>query len=267
MVGCLASVGSACIEEPDCDNGGPTTEWPNRSRACAAGDSEGEGTSGPPKHDPGPDRPQDQTSRDAGASKPSSQIDAGKGGGGAAPSPVDAEPDEVAGDGGTPPDAGAADGGAWDAGGVTLDGGVDAGGNATCTPQSDGRDAGACYGVYCATPPHALAAQRLSVGGACLEAKDLELVCDGELSRVVDACAQEDALRLGLGSTVSECARDARSLAKASQGCIDCHVDEVLCAVESCLTPCLAGLAAACIECRATHCGEAFRDCSGLAPP
>jgi len=120
--------------------------------------------------------------------------------------------------------------------------------------------------VYCTSNTDQIASG-LSSKGQCLSPGDLALVCDGELSRVVAECAQDSALALGFGSTVRACARDATSLDEASPGCIDCYVDEMLCSVESCLTPCLAGLSRACTECRTTRCGAAFQTCSGLPRP
>lgn len=276
-LGLLACVGSSCVASSDC--GGPTSDWPRcdhddrepSSGVTEPGDSDSESSTDDESTPPTP------TAKDAGAGK----KDAGK-----TPSADAGKPST-----GTLMDAGAslpetptAGGDASDAGvpqapdahvkpiedggthGVDsgLDGGRPAGGS--CSTESDGRDAGACFGIYCTANLDQLSSH-LSARGACLADRDLTLVCDGELARVVDDCAQDNALSLGFGSTVRACARDAQSLEEASAGCIDCYVDERLCAVENCLTTCLAGRAMACTECRATRCGAAFATCSGLPRP
>ncbi|MDB4988350.1 MAG: hypothetical protein JWN04_3528 [Myxococcaceae bacterium] len=168
-------------------------------------------------------------------------------------------------------DGGARDGGVGDAAvdsGVPLDrdAGLRDGGLQACSIDSPAKTAGSCYGVYCATTPEQLQ-HNLSVAGQCRDAAELALACDGELTRVVSSCAQDDVLMLGLGGTVAECARAEPSLQEASDGCIDCYVSELLCAVQSCLTPCLAGLSPSCTECRSMHCGKAFQTCTGLPAP
>lgn len=299
-LGLLACAGTSCAADSDC--GGPTSEWPHcnsggdsdpTSGGRPPGDnasSEDESDDGqsvtPPK--PGKD-PGTPTARDAGtvatgakdAGKTSNIADAGSrpavpGAGGESEQPDAA-------------DAGVPDGGIepLDDGGMRgVDGGLDGGmrrdasvghdssvpsdasrpTGGSCTNDSDGRDAGACFGVYCTTSVDQLSSH-LSSEGACIAHADLALVCDGELPRVVDECAQDNALSLGFGSSVRSCARAANSLEKASPDCIDCYVDERLCSVENCLTPCLAGRAMACTECRATRCGAAFAACSGLPRP
>lgn len=292
-------MGLSCTADSDC--GGPTSEWPHCNSDSDPGSSETPGDNAsnedddgkqpvttPPKDGPTP------TKKDAGsavgakdAGKPSPGFaDAGAGapttpsaGGesGQADSGDGSTPDGGTPDGGKKPvedggrgvDSGL-DGGVPRDGSVGVDGGVphDAGRptGGSCTNDSDGRDAGACFGIFCTTSVDQLSSH-LSDEGACLANADLALVCDGELPRVVDACAQDNALSLGFGSSVRSCARAADSLEKASPGCIDCYVDERLCSVENCLTPCLAGRAMACTECRATRCGAAFATCSGLPRP
>jgi len=266
------------VASSDC--GGPTSDWPT----CNQGDDR-EPTSGDPsdRSDNGAEGPQstgdDESSmpskpvtprKDAGSVV--SKADAGKATGSAMDAgAVNAGEPSTPANGGEVADS--ADAGVPDAhvapsedGGTHgVDSGLDGGRvpGSACSSESDGRDAGACFGVYCATTPDQLASS-LSARGACLANRDLALVCDGELSRVVDDCAQDNARSLGFGSTVRACARAADSLEQASPGCIDCYVDERLCAVENCLTTCLAGRSMACTECRASRCGAAFASCSGL---
>lgn len=167
-------------------------------------------------------------------------------------------------------DASVLDAGSGDAGVAPSDAQTEPSGDAAarpsyCTHPADAGaagDAGACSGGTC--PASELFPDTLRATGACLAPSDLALVCSGELAGVVAACAQDDALALGLGSTVEDCARDTPSLAAASDGCIDCHVQETLCAVQSCLTPCLAGLTPLCTACRTAQCAAAFSACSGL---
>jgi hypothetical protein len=116
--------------------------------------------------------------------------------------------------------------------------------------------------VYC-NVPRAEFSSLASAAGAC-SGDDLALACDGEFSRVVSQCAQDDVLSLGFGRTVALCAGRAPSLAKASEGCVSCYVDELLCALENCLTPCLSGSASDCTSCRLDSCSRDFRTCSGL---
>jgi hypothetical protein len=289
-------VGSSCAADSDC--GGPTSEWPHCNHGgtptssgepprdnASSDEDDGDEQSTPPT--PGKD-PAGPTKKDAGsaagakdAGKAPITVDAGT----AVPStpntggesgPADSADAGVP-DGGKPVDDGGMrgvdgglDGGVPRDGGNGFDGGAphDAGRptGSSCTNDSDGRDAGACFGIYCTASADQLASN-LSSAGACLASADLALVCDGELARVVDDCAQDNALALGFGSSVRSCARAADSLDKASPGCIDCYVDERLCSVENCLTVCLAGRAMACTECRATRCGAAFAACSGLPRP
>ena len=278
IVGSFASVLAACDASSDC--GGPTSDWPH----CNHGDSDNapgdpeqgnggtktgtddNGGKSPPvlggtkdagsatSHPrPGGEGEGDHTpapSIDAGVSVPATgaDTDAGLGDGGVRhPSASDAGTD-----GGVVSDA-AADGSASDAG-------------MHCTFDADRRDAGGCFGVYCASDAVMLQSS-VATTGACRSEADLTLVCDGAFSRVVSSCAQDDALNLGFGSTVRECARDEKSLDGASDGCIDCYVDELLCAAQNCLTPCLASLSDACTSCRVDRCGEAFTKCSGLPRP
>jgi hypothetical protein len=237
------------------DNCGPTSEWPS----CATGDNAGSPSE--PVQGGGDDDSAEEPPKPGGGSK----KDAGKASTGVmdagvrdaasqAPSTSDGESSGASGDGG----ADAGDGGApVDARVQTIDGGP-----ADCTIDSDGRDGGACYGVYCSVP-QAEFSSLASAAGAC-SGGDLALACDGEFSRVVSQCAQDDVLALGFGRTVALCAGRAPSLAKASEGCVSCYVDELLCALENCLTPCLSGSAGECTSCRLDRCGLEFRTCSGL---
>lgn len=229
------------------DNCGPTSEWPTCGTAdgdnASSNDKDGE------ESGDGKTPPKDQgsgTKKDAG--KASGSLDAG------ASTPVTADPD---GNG----EFGAGDAG--DAGGDAHVPSFDGGLVEHCTVDSDGRDAGACFGVYCDVAQSVFRSVA-SDQGACLGAQDLALACDGELARVVAKCAQEDVLMLGFGRNVALCAARAPTLQTASEGCIACYVDEILCALQECLAPCFSGSSADCTTCRRDHCGAAFSSCAGL---
>jgi hypothetical protein len=232
-----------------CDSGnncGPTSDWPTCANGDeTAGNGDDNGASSPPSRDP------DHTKKDAGAGK-TTHLDAG-----AVLTPgCSSCYDGVGG-----ADAGDAGADAGDARVQSIDGG------APCTIDSDRRDAGLCYGVYCEVPQSSfvkLASDKSVSSAACLDANDLSLACDGEISRVVAACTQDDVLSLGFGRTVAICAARAPSLSLASDACIDCYVDEMLCALENCLAPCLSDASSECTSCRREHCESDFSSCSGL---
>jgi hypothetical protein len=286
LLGLVVGAGSSCVADPDDCGGGPTSDWPHRNQCAddgptsetpAAGEDDSSDEEDRPASPTNDNEPRDPEKRDAGKA-PAGAMDAGA----SKPAPPSSGSENDAADGGVPADAQVHDGGisgGLDGGSHGTDGGrsgtdggsIGADGGAVvapepCTMDSDGRARGACFGIYCAATPEQLG-RSLSSSGQCLAEGDLALVCDGELSRVVDECGQEHALALGFGSSVRACAREADSLTEASAGCVDCYVDELLCAVDNCLTPCLAGRASACTECRVSRCGAAFRSCSGLPRP
>ncbi len=235
---CSASCESA-------DSCGPTSDWPTCNQGTPSGsgtdDNSESPTNNPPK-DPGGGK------KDSGSTKPPAlDIDAGVRSDASSPAESDL------------------DGGKGAAGDAAGDGDVPSfdGGPTGCTIDSDGRDAGACFGVYCDVS-QAMFSKLVSDQGACLGAGDLALACDGELARVIAKCAQDDVLMLGFGRTVALCAARAPSLASASEGCIGCYVDETLCALQSCLAACLSGSADDCTQCRRENCRSGFSDCSGL---
>jgi hypothetical protein len=135
-----------------------------------------------------------------------------------------------------------------------------------CTHGSDGRPADLCYGVYCQTPASQLTSGA-APGGACTDAAELALACDGAPQRVVAVCTQQSVLADGLAAAVKSCAQMDASLAMVSGDCLDCYVTESLCSLEHCLEPCLNADAAACESCRVTNCADAFYACSGLPAP
>ncbi len=146
-----------------------------------------------------------------------------------------------------------------------MDGGIpDAGPDASLGPRScslaGGVDAGMCDGGVCTSSVRAPA-------GACTQPDDLALACGGQIASVVAACAEDDVLGLGTGRSVATCARRDATLGAASPGCIDCYVQEVLCAAQNCFVPCLAGFSEECRLCRLAFCGEALQGCSGLYVP
>lgn len=220
--------GSDEDRDPDPDGEDPADEAPPMSPGSKdEGDDDGE-----------------SSGRDAGVRAPS--MDAG------AATP-DAEPS----------DGEAGDGGAGDAQ-VAPDAQPPEG--STCTMISDGRAAGGCYGRYCGTP-HDTFISMAEAGGACASDDERELACDGEIARVVAACAQREVLSLGLARATASCAQRADSLTSVGRACLDCYVDEIVCSMRECLVSCLDGSSATCSECRADRCGEAFLDCSGLPKP
>jgi hypothetical protein len=231
-----------CSSGCEGDSCGPTSDWPTCGTPTSGGqpDSDDESNAG----DNGKEPPTGGGKRDAG--KPGSIMrDAGS----TRPPGVDEGASNA--DGGVDAGDGAVDV-------ISFDGGL-----AHCTIDSDGRDAGACFGVYCDVA-QGVFSKLVSDRGACLGADDLALACDGELARVVASCAQDDVLMLSFGRTVALCAARAPTLAKASEGCIGCYVDEVLCALQSCLAPCLSGSSDDCTSCRREHCASDFSSCSGL---
>jgi hypothetical protein len=264
--------------------GGPTSDWPSKS-------SDDKGPGSPTS---GADEDEDSTS------DPKDDED----GPGKSPTPsTDDDNDGRGGGGESPPGAGSADAGAsarLDAGAPTGDGGIasdgatsdatssdaassdatssdaarsdatssdaassDAASGEMCTLESDRRRFGACYGVYCGMTPGELVAKS-QPAGACTSAMELELACDGEIARVVSQCAESNALMLGTGRSVARCATRSDSLSQVSAACVDCYVEEVLCAATSCLASCLSSDAVGCTECRVSKCGPQFRTCSGL---
>ncbi|HEY6880272.1 MAG TPA: hypothetical protein VI299_19745 [Polyangiales bacterium] len=231
------------------DNCGPTSEWPKCNNETS-GTGGGKGAA-----DPSAPRPStDDSKRDAGR-RPSVNLDAG------ASTPAkgaDDEGEEASSDG----DTSTLDAGVFDAGDASApvdDGGSDEG----CLIDSDRRDAGACFGMYCGMPQTEFA-KRVDHVGACLGTEDLALACDGELTRAVSDCAQDGVFALGFARALASCAQHKPSLATASTDCVNCYVDEVLCALDNCLAPCLNGAALDCTSCRRAHCSDDFRFCSGL---
>lgn len=124
----------------------------------------------------------------------------------------------------------------------------------------------ACGGAYCGLSAAELESQVMP-GGACVtDQAELALVCNSTLPVTVSRCFQ-DALGAGVFSLaeVETCATGAPELAAASTDCVRCYLEETRCALTHCLLYCLFENGEAdCKSCRETHCGEAFRACSGL---
>ncbi len=248
------------------DDCGPTSDWPNRS--CSTGDKSDEGGGDGPSRSSGDDgdnaasgeddessEPQasgdDDTSSGPPKQTPTGRKDAGAKGSGST-SAMDAASAPAS--GGSAPSAG--DAGVPDAGPQDGSGGP----YRSCSTVGRVLDAGLCDGGACMS-------MAMTPAGACLDGPDLALACDGEIGRVVADCAESEILRLGMGRTVASCARREPALSAASTACIDCYVDEVLCAAAQCFVPCLAGLSEECRSCRLANCGEALQTCSGLYLP
>lgn len=257
--------GAACI-------GGPISDWPRGDRTTSESDDRGTPARDSSKDDDedfgGNDDADEAESDNDGHAPPNSSGDKDPTTGGArrdggtgtgvldAGTPDSEGEDNSDGDSG---DAGVSDGGVNDAEIDTPEG-------PDCTMTSDARSADSCYGSYCRTPLDDFMSMP-ETGGACASADELELACDGEIARVVAECAQQEALSLGLGRSVASCARRVESLASVGRGCLDCYVDEIVCAVRNCLVSCLDGSSSLCSECRSEQCGDAFLSCSGLPKP
>jgi hypothetical protein len=249
---CSGLLGVGCM-------GGPISDWPPRNGGEPTSDSDDDESQGdddsaddsadddtPPSKgdDDGPPRmpPSGGSKIDAGT-KPPGSADAGW-----APSM----------DAGTPTGPiEPGDGGGADA---ALDPG------AACTPMSDGRAQGACFGSYCRMSPGALS-ESVQEGAACSGADELERACDGTIARAVAECAQREALSIGMGRAILGCARRTKGLTEVAEGCLSCYVEEVVCSVRSCLAACLDGASEECGACRAERCGDRFLACSGLPAP
>ena len=238
--------------------GGPTSDWPNHNTGDNSDDN------APPKTTGGAKTPS------SGTSKPSVAT-----GGSGTTAPVLTPPHA-----GVPSlDAGTASqaddttstpstpatGGESSASDAGVPMGLD-GSTGFCTVGPAAHDGG-CADASCLSNVHQALGNGMSQPGQCRGADDVALACAGELSSVVSACAMDDARALGMGGTVSECARSAPSLERASDSCIDCYVSETLCTVQNCLTLCLAGRSSDCTSCRTERCGAAFQACSGLPSP
>jgi len=135
-----------------------------------------------------------------------------------------------------------------------------------CSSGSDGRPAGFCYGLYCATTLDELT-DDAAPSAACGATAELELACDGQISRVIAKCAEQSALSPALESAIAECANDDATLTAASDTCLACYVDETLCVLQNCLAPCISGKPERCESCRSEKCSAAFETCSGLPAP
>jgi hypothetical protein len=250
---CAAFGSLSCI-------GGPISDFPGRGKNNDE-DSNAEEGSKPATgddDDSSDDDVGDDGSDDDSTTPPrdSGKRDAGAIGGGKGPM---ADAGSPALDAGTasPPNGGA----------DSADGGADGGEpGASCTPTSDARSYGGCYGPYCDRNERSLASAT-EPAGACSGEGDLALSCDGEISRVVLDCAQRQVLSLGMGRSVLACAQRVEELSDVSDGCLDCYVDEVVCSLRNCLVACLESDSNDCGMCRATNCGGAFAACSGLPLP
>jgi hypothetical protein len=250
-------------DRPERKFGGPTSDWPGRNNGDeapskgASDDSDDEGEI---------DEPADQ-----GTVPPPTlpgAKDAGKGTGGVGKPMSDAGVANSGGSSGAMSDAGSPSTAppSVDQPESSDGGSADGGAGGMCTAESDRRGFGACFGVYCAMTPGELAADAQSAA-ACSSDLELMLACDGEISRVVAQCAEDNVLTLGAGRTVTRCAERADALSEVGPACLDCYVEEVLCAATQCLTACLSSDARSCSDCRLLRCGEDFRACSGLPSP
>lgn len=79
----------------------------------------------------------------------------------------------------------------------------------------------------------------------------------------VGPCQEETFSGEGLDACVETCL-DTTTLAGLSSDCVGCFVDTTNCALEFCVTQCLTGTGAACIECFDANCGEGQNDCTGI---
>jgi len=110
-----------------------------------------------------------------------------------------------------------------------------------------------------------------SAGGACTNASDLDIIQTQEVAGIAGNCAKNN---LGNDAATKQCIKDATTVdggTGLSDGCIVCFDDTINCAINKCLTSCLADPNSdACTCCRIANCDSAFVACSGLpaqAPP
>lgn len=244
----LAGLGSfSCV-------GGPTSDWPfNRSPGGDSSDREEGGSDddsdavdeGDDDREPAEPTAPGMGRRDAGSSRPASRADGGTvafDGSTGAPG--------MGGDAGAPADESDA-------------GESDASMGAQCTPESDRREYGGCFGMLCNMSRDALSSEA-EPSRACTGDQELALACDGEIARVVASCAEREVTAIGMGRAILSCARRAPTLGDADASCVSCYVEEVVCSMRNCLVACLDGSSTACAECRMASCGERFATCSGL---
>jgi hypothetical protein len=166
------------------------------------------------------------------------------------------------------PDAGSpvfgdGDGDGTAAPGMLLDGGTEDAASESCGAN----DAGMCQGSFCGTSRLDLGTQSAPGGACATDTAELDLVCSGEIPRVVTACSETAFAAADLNST-DGCAKADPGLTAASADCIDCYLEESRCTLEHCLLECLLGGGLeSCAMCRASQCGTAFTTCSGLPAP
>jgi len=93
----------------------------------------------------------------------------------------------------------------------------------------------------------------------CKNAADEMIASTKDVAGISATCAKQN---LGNDPAITMCIKMGTGL---SDGCVTCFQGEVDCAINKCLTPCLAdSMGAACTACRAMNCDPAFVMCSGL---
>jgi hypothetical protein len=100
-------------------------------------------------------------------------------------------------------------------------------------------------------------------GGACTNAADQQALADA-------AAALQEAIGGCVFSCLGQpqvCVEDCvQETAAISDGCAECFGTLVTCTVMNCAAACFDPAGAACAECRATNCNDAFVECAGIQP-
>lgn len=137
----------------------------------------------------------------------------------------------------------------------------------------DSSSAGGCYYFYCYQTKETLLSEATQ-GGACANAIDTAVQCEGTSVRTVSQCARTRAGKFAEGgaelfrTAVTDCARDDEALKDFSDACLACNVESSVCAAQKCLLECVTGDTPGCDKCREDNgCTPDFYACAGLPDP
>jgi len=137
----------------------------------------------------------------------------------------------------------------------------------------DSSSAGGCYYFYCYQTKETLLSEA-TPNGACANATDTAIQCEGTSVLTVSRCARARAGTLAVDgaeafrTAVTECAREDEKLAAFSDACLACNVESSVCAAEKCLADCVTGDSIGCDVCREKNgCTPDFYTCAGLPDP
>lgn len=169
---------------------------------------------------------------------------------------------------GTDADAGTSAGGNAGDGGNGLPAASECGAQANGLPL-DSTAAGGCYYFYCYQTEDSLLAASTQ-GGACANATDVAIQCEGTSVREVAECSRQRSFELVAGQKqpVVDCVRKNAALAEFSDACLDCNIESARCAALNCLMVCINGDSPECDQCRQNNgCTPDFYACAGLPDP